>query len=599
MTAVVAYVEPYLARNGGPIIMSVVVSDTHTHTRSISIGNHRSAADPTASSVVIILSLFLLSTQIENEYGGYNQYVEWCGNLTKQLNTDTVWIMCKQQTPPEPLIAACNGGDCSYYVQDQQASGKPAMWTEDWIAWFQHWGDPIQKRDCRDIAQAVASFFAKGGSYQNYYMWQGGSNFGRNVGGPNIVTSYDYDGALDEYGVPHEPKYTHLSRLHAVLSSYANVLMGYNYSLPFGLSRTVEAYTYGQEGQLHSVVFLRNNGSDNETVSYRGKTFTLAPLSVLILDGALLQVMFDSDDISTIPIPAPPAGLPSVSARDIAFFPEPIGVWSSENLIHSKSPLEQINLTMYTTIYLWYNTLVTLSSTDLASGNVTIGLSNAWDHQYFYLDGSYMGRADGAWWGDLTNFSMPIPQSASKPSQHRLSILSITQGLDNGADSALQRGLNGGVTFNYQDIIYNTWTHQIGTLGEYLQIFTPTGSGSVTWNKTSPGAPLPPMTWFRLSVPTPTPVGDPAYATWAFDMSGMGKGELWCNGFMVGAYWSIRDSNGDYSQRYYHMPRDYLVPAGEMNLVVVLEEVSGDPTSIRLMQRNQRGVKKEQMLAIE
>jgi hypothetical protein len=98
MKAVLAYVEPYLARAGGPIIL----------------------------------------TQIENEYGGFNEYVEWCGNLTKELNSDTVWIMCKQQTPPAPLIGACNGGDCSYYVQAQQAAGLPAMWTEDWIAWFQH-----------------------------------------------------------------------------------------------------------------------------------------------------------------------------------------------------------------------------------------------------------------------------------------------------------------------------------------------------------------------------------------------------------------------------------------------------------------------------
>ena len=98
MTTVVEYVEPYLARNGGPIIL----------------------------------------TQIENEYGRFNEYVEWCGNLTTQLNTDTVWIMCQQPTPPAPIVGTCNGDDCSGFVQNQQSTvHMPAMWTEDWVAWFQ------------------------------------------------------------------------------------------------------------------------------------------------------------------------------------------------------------------------------------------------------------------------------------------------------------------------------------------------------------------------------------------------------------------------------------------------------------------------------
>ena len=130
MKEVVRYVEPHLARNGGPIIM----------------------------------------TQIENEYGRYNEYVQWCGNLTQQLNTDTVWIMCQQPTPPAPIIPTCNGDDCSGYVQAQQTNGLPAMWTEDWVAWFQHWGESVPTRDTRNIAYDVASFFAKGGSYQNYYV---------------------------------------------------------------------------------------------------------------------------------------------------------------------------------------------------------------------------------------------------------------------------------------------------------------------------------------------------------------------------------------------------------------------------------------------
>ena len=45
------------------------------------------------------------------------------------------------------------------------------------------------------------------------------------VGGPFIITSYDYDVALDEYGLPNEPKYSHFSALHNVLHQYADSIL--------------------------------------------------------------------------------------------------------------------------------------------------------------------------------------------------------------------------------------------------------------------------------------------------------------------------------------------------------------------------------------
>jgi len=70
------------------------------------------------------------------------------------------------------------------------------------------------------------------------------------------------------------------------------------------------------------------------------------------------------------------------------------------------------------------------------------------------------------------------------------------------------------------------------------------------------------------------------------DMSSMMKGSVWCNGFHLGAYWLIHDAHGNYSQQYYHVPRDYLFPQGQVNSFVVLEEWGGKPESISLIQRN-------------
>ena len=68
------------------------------------------------------------------------------------------------------------------------------------------------------------------------------------VGGPFIVTSYDYDVALDEYGLPNEPKYSHLAALHSVLHQYADLILSNPPSEGFVLD------PIGQNIEIHNVV---------------------------------------------------------------------------------------------------------------------------------------------------------------------------------------------------------------------------------------------------------------------------------------------------------------------------------------------------------
>ncbi|KAH9323422.1 hypothetical protein KI387_018061, partial [Taxus chinensis] len=67
------------------------------------------------------------------------------------------------------------------------------------MTWFLTFGGRVPRRATEDVAFAIARFFQKGGTFQNYYMYHGGTNFGRTAGGPFISTSYDYDAPLDEY----------------------------------------------------------------------------------------------------------------------------------------------------------------------------------------------------------------------------------------------------------------------------------------------------------------------------------------------------------------------------------------------------------------
>ena len=78
----------------------------------------------------------------------------------------------------------------------------------------------------QDIAYGVGRWFARGGTLQTYYVWFGGTNFGRWAGGPGFVTSYDYDAPLDEFGFPHADKYAHLARLHAAIDRFRETIVG-------------------------------------------------------------------------------------------------------------------------------------------------------------------------------------------------------------------------------------------------------------------------------------------------------------------------------------------------------------------------------------
>jgi len=129
--------RPYLAKNGGPVII----------------------------------------TQIENEWGGPGTdpariaYYDWMLQLTTTLNSGTVWIMCSGGGPG-PIISTCNGGGgCSDIVRTrtQCSTSRPCGRRTGWRGSSRGVGSPYYT-DPRELAFNVAEFAAAGGVYQNYYM---------------------------------------------------------------------------------------------------------------------------------------------------------------------------------------------------------------------------------------------------------------------------------------------------------------------------------------------------------------------------------------------------------------------------------------------
>ena len=58
----------------------------------------------------------------------------------------------------------------------------------------------------------------------------------------------------------------------------------------------------------------------------------------------------------------------------------------------------------------------------------------------------------------------------------------------------------------------------------------------------------------------------------------MGRGQAYINGHNIGRYWMIKNDKGEYTQDYYHIPKDWLMPEGEENIITLGETLGAtDP----------------------
>lgn len=97
------------------------------------------------------------------------------------------------------------------------------MCMEFWNGWFDHWHEEHHTRSAKDVAEVLDEMLAMNASV-NFYMFHGGTNFGFYNGANGhtedsyepTVTSYDYDGLLNEYGEPTEKYFA----VREVISKY-------------------------------------------------------------------------------------------------------------------------------------------------------------------------------------------------------------------------------------------------------------------------------------------------------------------------------------------------------------------------------------------
>ncbi|GMH03753.1 hypothetical protein Nepgr_005592 [Nepenthes gracilis] len=549
----------------------------------------------------------IILSQIENEYGPMEYeigapgraYTEWAARMAVGLRTGVPWVMCKQDDSPDPVINTCNGFYCDYFSPNKDY--KPKIWTEAWTGWFTEFGGPAPSRPAEDLAFAVARFIQKGGSFINYYMYHGGTNFGRTAGGPFIATSYDYDAPLDEYGLIRQPKWGHLKDLHRAIKLCEPALVSSDPSVIL-LGHGQEAHVF-KSNSGYCAAFLANyDRSSYAKVGFGNSHYNLPPWSISILPDCMNTVYNTA----------------RVGAQSATMKMTPVYQgfsWQSYNEETASNDdsaftivglLEQINTTRDVSDYLWYMTDVQIDHDEsfLRSGQYPIlTIMSAGHALHVFINGQFSGNAYGSLEYPKLTFSQEVNLRAGI---NKISLLSIAVGLPNVGPhfETWNAGILGPVSLNglnegKRDLTWQKWSYKIGLRGESLSLHSLTGASSIEWLQGVFVSQNQPLTWYKTTFNAP--VGDDPLA---LDMGSMGKGQVWINGKSIGRYWPAYKASGacsdcnyagyynekkclNYcglpSQRWYHVPRSWLKPTG--NLMIVFEEWGGNSKWISLVKK--------------
>uniref|UniRef100_A0A6N2MLH2 Beta-galactosidase n=1 Tax=Salix viminalis TaxID=40686 RepID=A0A6N2MLH2_SALVM len=537
----------------------------------------------------------IILSQIENEYGPVEweigapgkAYTKWAADMAVKLGTGVPWIMCKQEDAPDPMIDTCNGFYCENFKPNKDY--KPKIWTEAWTGWYTEFGGAVPHRPAEDMAFSVARFIQSGGSYINYYMYHGGTNFGRTAGGPFIATSYDYDAPIDEFGLPREPKWGHLRDLHKAIKLCEPALVSVDPTVT-SLGSNQEAHVFKSKSAC--AAFLANYDT-----KYSVKvTFAFLPdCKTAVYNTARLGSQ--SSQMKMVPA--------STSFSWQSFIEETASA-DDDDTTTMDGLWEQIYMTRDATDYLWYLTDVKIDADEgfLKSGqNPLLTIFSAGHALHVFINDQLAGTAYGGLSNPKITFSQNIKLTAGI---NKISLLSVAVGLPNvglhfekwnaGVLGPITlKGLNEGT----RDLSGQKWSYKIGLKGESSSLHTVSGSTSVEWMEGSLLAQKQPLTWYKTTFDAPQG-NDPL----ALDMSSMGKGQMWINGQNIGRHWpayvahggcgecnyagtfddkKCRSNCGEPSQRWYHVPRSWLKPSG--NLLAVFEELGGDPSGISLVKR--------------
>ncbi|XP_058089918.1 beta-galactosidase 6-like [Magnolia sinica] len=520
----------------------------------------------------------IILSQIENEYQnieaafheGGPAYVKWAAEMAVGLKTGVPWMMCKQSDAPDPVINTCNGMNCGETFAGPNSPTKPSMWTENWTSFFQVFGGEPYIRTAEDIAFAVALFIAKNGSYINYYMYHGGTNFGR-TGSAYVTTSYYDQAPLDEYGMIRQPKWGHLKELHAAIKLCSKTLLS-GTPTNFSLGELQEAYVFEQSKGECAALLSNSNRTNSATVNFRNSSYELPPRSISILPDCK-NVVFNTAKVSVqSTIRSATATKKFDGAGRWKEFKDAIPNYNGTSL-KADELLEHMSTTKDVSDYLWYTFSFEHNSSDVQP---VLNVETRGHVVLAFVNNVFVGTAHGNPKVQSFNLENPISLQDGK---NDVSLLSVMVGLpDSGA--YLEHKVAGLRRVTIRDseshnFTKYAWGYKVGLMGEDLKIYSRLGAREVQWSADGSSTNQP-LIWYKTNFATPDG-SDPI----ALNLGSMGKGEAWINGNSIGRYWvSFHTQKGVPSQTLYHIPRSFLKPL--RNLLVLFEEIGGDPLQITL-----------------
>lgn len=562
-----AEVRPYLATRGGPVAM----------------------------------------VQIENEYDNVarrhgedgQRYLRWLEELATRLGMDVPRTMCEAGSSDsggatDGTLATVNGFSISAERAEsfrRNHPGLPMLWTELWPGWYDTWGFQSHSRQVSNIARYLLEFVALGGCGWNYYMWYGGTNFGRNSMYLQ-TTAYCFGSPLDEYGRI-TPRACFLRDLHAVLHEDAEIFFEGERSY----SDSVTTWTKGDQKRVLTIEDQR-----------------------ALLTTETGAVRFDSAAV-------PEATPDSTSWRTVAQ-PEAWLAWSeprpeqrSAEALRAHDPIEQLTLTRDKSDYCWYSTEINI----VEATESCLKIPYCGDFLRVYLDGKEIGTtptplrecrgsttpgeaaSETIVQGVAVDLSEAHPQYSFElrfpvaPGPHRLEILATSVGMVkgewmlSGTLETERKGIWSQVFLDEKAL--HGWAMHPCLAGEQMDLRS--HPEDVNWNPAQERSH--PLSWLRtrFSLTSQQLASD---ADFRLDATGLGKGMLFINGHALGRHWLIHgegfgndqfwvqqekhglvlDAAGVPTQRHYRIPPAWL---REDNDLLIFEEQPSSVNAIGIEMR--------------
>ncbi|KZV23197.1 beta-galactosidase 16-like [Dorcoceras hygrometricum] len=421
-------------------------------------------------------------------------YVRWAAAMAVGLNTGVPWVMCKQDDAPDPVINACNGMKCGETFVGPNSPNKPAIWTENWTHFYDIYGNITKIRSAEDIAYHTALFIIKKkGSFINYYMYHGGTNFGRTAAS-FIITSYYDQAPLDEYGLIRQPKWGHLKELHAAVKLCSHTLLygsQYNFSLGGELQ---EAYVYHQDSGECAAFLVNKDTSKEAAVQFLNVSYKLPPKSISILPDCK-TVAFNTAKVSTkssTRLTQPAVRFDSAEqwkeSKEVIPVFDGLPIWSN-------TLLEQMVTTRDASDYLWYTASYSVPKNTTSMLSVT----SRGHVLRAFVNGQLVGSAHGFFRNPGFTLRVIAPLTSG---ENNISLLSIMVGLpDSGAYMERRAAGLQSVSIQINEVVQNitdySWGYQVGLVGERLQFYLGEDASSPKWVDFNPSPQ--PLTWYPLT----------------------------------------------------------------------------------------------------